>query len=184
MTNNKQQTPHGFCETPEQKCTMNYCDENGCQNRKRTSAEPIEMPNNKQQTEMNKEFVPYELALELRQLEFDETCLFYYYGSNNLQSLIQIDMPRLVNHNESILGTCYSAPSYSQAFRFFREKYKLKYCIIPLVCEQGFSDLYESRIHQEKHSISIIGNYKIYEEAELDCLKEMIKIVKSNYGKQ
>jgi hypothetical protein len=27
--------PHGFCETPEEKCTMNYCDDNGCQNRKR-----------------------------------------------------------------------------------------------------------------------------------------------------
>ena len=50
MTNNKQQTPHGFCETPEQKCTMNYCDENGCQNRKRTLAEPIEMTYNKEQT--------------------------------------------------------------------------------------------------------------------------------------
>jgi hypothetical protein len=50
MTNKKQQTPHGFCETPEQKCTMNYCDENGCQNRKRTLAEPIEMTDNKEQT--------------------------------------------------------------------------------------------------------------------------------------
>jgi hypothetical protein len=29
---------------------MDYCDENGCQNRKRTSAEPIEMPKNKQLT--------------------------------------------------------------------------------------------------------------------------------------
>lgn len=27
--------PWGFCETPKEKCTMNYCDENGCQNRKR-----------------------------------------------------------------------------------------------------------------------------------------------------
>lgn len=27
--------PWGFCETPEEKCTMNYCDDNGCQNRKR-----------------------------------------------------------------------------------------------------------------------------------------------------
>lgn len=24
-----------FCKTPKEKCTMNYCDENGCQNRKR-----------------------------------------------------------------------------------------------------------------------------------------------------
>ena len=34
--------PHSFCETPEEKCTMNYCDENGCQNRKRELAEPQE----------------------------------------------------------------------------------------------------------------------------------------------
>src|SRR5690606_15350491 len=33
--NKENKTPHNFCETPEEKCTMNYCDENGCQNRKR-----------------------------------------------------------------------------------------------------------------------------------------------------
>jgi hypothetical protein len=27
--------PWSFCETPKEKCIMNYCDENGCQNRKR-----------------------------------------------------------------------------------------------------------------------------------------------------
>jgi len=31
---NKKQT-HSFCETPNEKCTMNYCDDNGCLNRKR-----------------------------------------------------------------------------------------------------------------------------------------------------
>jgi hypothetical protein len=30
---------HSFCETPEEKCTMNYCDENGCMNRKREATE-------------------------------------------------------------------------------------------------------------------------------------------------
>jgi len=34
--------PHLFCETPEEKCTMNYCDENGCQNRVRHLVEPIQ----------------------------------------------------------------------------------------------------------------------------------------------
>jgi len=28
--------PWSFCETPNEKCTMNYCDENGCINRKRS----------------------------------------------------------------------------------------------------------------------------------------------------
>ena len=32
--------PWNFCETPEEKCTMNYCNENGCQNRKRNLVEP------------------------------------------------------------------------------------------------------------------------------------------------
>lgn len=32
--------PWNFCETPEEKCTMNYCDENGCQNRKKHLVEP------------------------------------------------------------------------------------------------------------------------------------------------
>lgn len=27
--------PHSFCETPHENCTLNYCDENGCLNRKR-----------------------------------------------------------------------------------------------------------------------------------------------------
>jgi len=47
MTNNK---PHGFCETPEEKCTMNYCDENGCVNRKRNlvgDGDPIDTSNYK-----------------------------------------------------------------------------------------------------------------------------------------
>ena len=35
----KKREPWGFCETPEENCTMNYCDENGCQNRKRNYVE-------------------------------------------------------------------------------------------------------------------------------------------------
>jgi hypothetical protein len=36
--------PHSFCETPGEKCTMNYCDENGCQNRKRNLVETEKYP--------------------------------------------------------------------------------------------------------------------------------------------
>ena len=32
-----------FCETPEEKCTMNYCDDNGCQNRKRNYVQGNEL---------------------------------------------------------------------------------------------------------------------------------------------
>ena len=47
--------PHNFCETPEEKCTMNYCDDNGCMNRKRELVEP------KQET--LEEFIQRQLSL-------------------------------------------------------------------------------------------------------------------------
>jgi leucyl-tRNA synthetase len=65
MTNNKQQTEHRFCLTPELKCTMSYCDENGCINRQRhLVGDPIEMTNNKQQTavEQIKQFLYSEIC--------------------------------------------------------------------------------------------------------------------------
>lgn len=118
---------------------------------------------------MEKEFVFPQEALALKELGFNEPCLASYFHAGK-----RLDICEYINHGEYTV----LAPTFSQAFRFFREKYKLKYCIIPLVCEQGYSDLYESRIHQEKHSISRIGSYKTYEEAELACLQKLIEIVK------
>ena len=141
------------------------------------------MSNNKQSS-VEKEFVPYQEALALKELGFDEPCFAWYNDNGNY--MLGIDEVRFdtkntyhFNNTDSV-----SAPLYQQAFRWFREKYKLKYCIIPLVCEQGYSDLYESRIHQEKHSISRIGSYKTYEEAELACLRKLIEIQGGNNKQQ
>ena len=35
-----EKNPHSFCETPEENCTMNYCYNYGCQNRKRELVNP------------------------------------------------------------------------------------------------------------------------------------------------
>jgi hypothetical protein len=144
---------------------------------------------------MNKDFTLYSEALELKQLGFDEPCIAYYtvVPEENINWFTISE--QAVTDSSNIFGSSknyntkwfetegtISAPTYSQCFRWFREKHQLKCCIIPLVCGRGYSDLYESRIHQEKHSVSIIGNYKIYEEAELACLKELIEIVKNNHG--
>lgn len=40
----KDRKPWSFCETPEEKCTMNYCDENGCMNRKRSYSDLLPPP--------------------------------------------------------------------------------------------------------------------------------------------
>jgi hypothetical protein len=55
--------PHSFCETPDEKCTMKYCDENGCQNRKRELVEPQEEP---------KQLTDLEIAIKLEEIEREE----------------------------------------------------------------------------------------------------------------
>ena len=119
---------------------------------------------------MNKEFIPYELALELKELGFDEYC-FAWYDSED-QEILNYDNTR--NSCEWLNGNACTAPTYSQAFRFFREKYGLNshihqekrnnysYC-----CGQGYSD-----------EIDGYQDFDTYEEAELACLKKLIEIVK------
>ena len=102
---------------------------------------------------MNKEFIPYEEALTLKQLGF-------YY-----ESVSGYSYP----NSENLLA---HAILYQQAFRFFREKYKL-YSFI-FVFDEGFAyETYKEGITQTNES------FKTYEEAELACLKKLIEIVKN-----
>lgn len=61
---------HNFCETPNENCTMNYCDENGCQNREISLAEPIPPNLEVWQIELNcLDKIRLELGLNWNQLE-------------------------------------------------------------------------------------------------------------------
>lgn len=78
--------------------------------------------------DLNECFVPYEQALALKNLGFDKPC-FGYYNSYKIIS----------SHSESPLDMCdynsseeeddapnpISAPTYSQAFKWFEKKYNL-----------------------------------------------------------
>jgi hypothetical protein len=132
-----------------------------------------EMTNNKQQTAVD--FVPYELALELKQLGFDEPCFAFYDES--------LYFPNNENQygtfcNQKLDASSCSAPTYSQAFRWFREKHNLR-CQINYI-----GGLINKTTWWD---ISVIGHYNTdpkewemkyqpYEEAELACLKKLIEI--------
>jgi hypothetical protein len=72
---------------------------------------------------MEKEFVPYELAVKLKALGFDESC-FGYYEDNNLT----ITFPSTSSNGWKWVGNSIipakntKAPLYQQAFRWFRDK--------------------------------------------------------------
>lgn len=113
---------------------------------------------------MEREFVTYEIALALKELWFDEECFsFYEYNGELYKSEGYYKRRYNVNeHNEVI------APTYSQAFRFFREKYNLHYVIVK--AESWFYTI---------NGCNTQEGFNTYEEAELECLIKLIEIVKS-----
>jgi len=131
---------------------------------------------------IEKEFIPYELALELKQLGFDEHCLSYYDKEEKLyRSLLEYPIVNSKNgfhHSHNII----TAPLYQQAFRFFREKHNLiggiEY-IGGLKPKTTWWDIYVVG-HYNIDPKKMEMKYQPYEEAELACLKKLIKIVKTN----
>jgi hypothetical protein len=134
---------------------------------------------------MNKEFIPYEQALQLKELEFNEPCFGYYNGQGNY-----IGEEGKMNSNCNKLGMhgayC-TAPLYQQAFRWFREKYNLRGfigfrpnvkqfdCHVYDMSLSG-KEYVKQRTMEEFNKDPKVGTY---EEAELACLIKLIEIVKN-----
>ena len=124
---------------------------------------------------MKKEFVNYEMALALKKLEFDEPCFTYYYNiSGELRKNISVDVDNgwtYFPNKKSIT----LAPTFSQAFRFFREKYKLEGAPYRL----NFK--WVSRVFNIETSTYCVSPelFEKYEEAEINSLQKMIEIIKN-----
>jgi hypothetical protein len=117
---------------------------------------------------MEKEFIPYELALRMKQLGFDEKCFRYYQNG-----FLMNDNPYLVPKNSHLLTSekeC-SSPLFQQAFRWFREK---GYLISFSSHDTSVHDFY---IKWQPSKSILSDTYDTYEEAELACLEKLIDIV-------
>jgi hypothetical protein len=117
---------------------------------------------------MEKEFLPYEQALELKELGFDEPCFTWYWDDIGMYNGLEFG-----NHNKKL--NIVSAPTFSQAFRWFREKYGY----YPLIEMNEQFKKWLSRFCNIDGSICAIGVHSTYEEAELACLIKLIEIVKN-----
>jgi hypothetical protein len=136
---------------------------------------------------MNKEFCTYEQSLALKELGFDEPCFFAFDNCSTPMrcSDLRTNEQKFsgVNYNSS---TYTSQPTYSQAFRWFREKHD-HYSEIRVGCTQIDGSIgYEWWIWKpngiEEWSLQIPGeewSYETYEEAEQSCLDKLIEICKN-----
>ena len=153
------------------------------------------------QNKMEKEFVPYELTVKLKELGFDEPC-FGWYQDNTLRFDVNANQSIKFHEHLGRFKGCFLAPTFSQAFRWFREKYDLvheiswsKYkgglnfdydvfsLVLPTDDELGDEDDIASDKSMETYDSLVDKDFRhkesdTYEEAELECLNKLIKIVK------
>jgi hypothetical protein len=139
-------------------------------------------------------FVPYQIALDMKLLGFDEPC-FTYYGNISaclfgLKGDIKFHTNTLldIRHGENVVS---SAPLYQQAFKFFRDKHNLRASIMDFIDDEtGIEWDYEialigTDLDENGHYKPLIDystddesrKFKTYEEAELACLINLIQLV-------
>jgi hypothetical protein len=112
---------------------------------------------------MEKEFIPNEQSLDLKGLGFDAPCIRGWYEDGGIWYHPDSDI---------ILDN----PTFSQAFRWFREKYCLNSFIVD---SKSYDWYFNINDMQTDDVISEVLYFKKYEEAELECLKKLIEIVKN-----
>ena len=129
---------------------------------------------------MNKEFVPYEQALALKELGFDEPCFAHFVKHyDEIKCILDSDdFDEWWTNNSDNLEV--KAPLYQQAFSFFREKHDLVHRINRdggwWIC--AILDLYDENDQGAIETYLENTNPQTYEEAELACLLELINICK------
>jgi hypothetical protein len=143
---------------------------------------------------MEREFIPYVLAMKLKELGFDEPCFGFYqleYGEIRPIMVDDDEQYRLTGYrtckNSEIPKHYTSAPTFSQVFRWFRENHNLRGfigfrpnikkfdCHVYDMSLSG-KEYTEQRTMEEFNKDPKVGTY---EEAELACLEKLIEIVEN-----
>jgi hypothetical protein len=131
---------------------------------------------------MEKEFVPYQQALEFKNLGFDEPCFGWYSSMEG--------NPFRQGYCETYSGieNCAKAPLYQQAFRWFREKYNIDAWVQPFMMNGSKLKPNHPYLPDESYSYWIFrdgvwvddkADFDSPEEAELACIKKIIEIIKN-----
>lgn len=128
---------------------------------------------------IEKEFIPYEQALALKELGFDEELCFGRWTTNyDGEGYLNTTKHSIYQGRDDLNRQCI-APTFSQAFRFFREKYNLHKHICYFENKKVWhGDIYNIKTGSLLNYPMELTNYNSYEETEIECLKKLIEICK------
>jgi hypothetical protein len=116
---------------------------------------------------MEKEFITYDLALRMKELGFDETCLVYFNNkSNELLFLNEKDISFLQGTSNS---TFTKSPTWQSAFKWFRDNYGIH--MTPSKYDET-----QWWVNWGSWTSKV---YDSYEEAQKSCLEKLCEIVEN-----
>ena len=128
---------------------------------------------------MKRLFCTYKQALALKELGFDEPCLTYYHENQRLESeIVFIKGSKFWNLPDI---SEIAAPTYSQAFRWFRDVHELEGVPQKAASFSWFKFCIWKYTSNGKHRVNDAFDFehKTYEEAESACLDKLIEIIKN-----
>ncbi len=130
---------------------------------------------------MENEFVTYEQAIQLKELGFDEPCMFVHDTWGNTKNWTE-DGEGEHRNSDKNASIYYSAPLKQQVFRWFRKEHHMFSHIMTYEGNEiprfkgefaYFAEIDFLIAHEE-----IEKPFKSYEEAESACIDRLIEIVK------
>lgn len=131
----------------------------------------------KHNPESKKEFVKYEVAVELKKLGFDEPCLGRWLVVKEWEEPTGEIILQLGTKAEDYDKDQCPAPLFSQAFRFFRERHGLYGLYTMGDYENNFYwQIWRNDSITKTYITASNYVFETYEEAELACLMKLIEI--------
>ena len=123
---------------------------------------------------MEKEFIPYEEAFALKELGFDEPCFGRFSNEGNL--VIAHTEKYIISDGVDRSEFFTQAPTFPQAFRWFREKHSLHSNVKCI--NTTYNNHFRFEIESNSETLYCRNLFDTHEEAELACLRKLIEIVK------
>lgn len=130
---------------------------------------------------MKKEFIPYELAINLKKLGFNEEC-FAYCNTTYNYDVIKEGIKMVVN--SSLEQNEFTMILWQQAFQWFREKHNINVTIYSNASgyiweHHDANGGTHRRDSSETGDCEMSGMFTTYEKAELECLKKLLELFTS-----
>src|SRR5690606_4689948 len=125
---------------------------------------------------MEKEFVPFYLAVRLKELGFDEECLGYYRSPTN-RIIYGFELHNTPEHVLTV-----KAPLWQQSFDWFRERYNLDSYVRKITYRKWkleINYILQNDSKEEWEKYKKFQDYKdTQKEARRACLEKLIELCK------